>query len=535
MITNSDNSSCQIRKSDLTVVLVTAIAIAVILSTQETRRWPFEDTTNYLSVARLILNGDGLSTDIIYYPEQASFRSIPAPQTIFPPGYSIAVAATARLFGLTVERSAEVLSLFSYVLCAPLLLYIGSLAGLRRWFSIGVVAVWLSTATGWVFTRCAASEMMFLLFTLLAVVCCGVEKKRRSWLLAAGIAAALAFSARYVGVFLAMALGLAAVKQHGTKIGKLLRCTIPLLGPMVVLMAILFARNHLLSGSWKGGNNYESQSFGDVLIVFYYSVCRLIGFSKAALLRGDWVPVGLVVSSTILTLLALKQISIRGIRSYWQALDIPQTTVLLYGPVSVACLFYLDITSNSGMTTRLLLPTVPFFLVTVGSIVQQLMGIEGRSRHLVSLAVVLLLASFVAGQRISLAEFHDDAMVGRAVYRTLQQEVTDEDTLLSVLQRTVTADTALLSCQPQLASLFIKRPVLGLPTSYFNKSGTGWTADTTRQYMDAFPVRYVLLMVGSEITNDAQFFQELQLGQIPTWLRPIASGEGYCLFEVIAQ
>lgn len=534
MVTITEFPARQIRKRDLVVALAAGIAVALVLSLQNTARWPFEDTANYLSVARCILNGDGLQTDVIYYPEQASFRSIPAPQTVFPPGYSLAVAAVAQAGGLTVERSAQLLSLACYACTAPLVFCLAAVAGLRRVFAFAVLALWLSTAAFWVFTCSVASESMFVLFTILAIACCSASERRRWLLPLAGVAVALAFSVRYVGVFLAITLGLAIFKQHGFNIRRLLRCGIPLLAPITALMGILFARNYLLIGSWKGGNNYESQSFTDVSIIFYYSVCRIVGFSKTTLLQGDLVSTGLLAGFAVLTVVLIRRISVRSCWSYWQTLDLRQTAILLYAPVSIAFLFYLDVTSNSGMTTRLLLPTVPFFLVTLGLIVQHALNSSGWNRKLTLVAITLIVASFLAGQRTSWGEFDNDARIGRTVHRTLQ-EVSDGETLLSVLQRTVTADEALLSCHPQLTSLYIQRPVMGLPTDYFNTLQNAWTLQTTREYVADFPIRYVLLLADEELNNDALFFQQLQHGDVPNWLKLKRAGSEYKLFEVVSK
>lgn len=533
MVTIAELPSHQIRKLDLVVALAAGVAVALVLSFQNTERWPFEDTANYLSVARCILNGDGLKTDVVYYPEQASFQTFPAPQTVFPPGYSLAVAAVAKGSGLSVEDSAQVLSLVSYACIAPLLFCFAFLAGLQRTLSYTVLALWLSTAAFWVFTCSVASEAVFVLLTLFAVVCCSASENRRWLLLVAGTSAAFAFSVRYVGVFLAITLGLAILIHHGFHIRRMLRSAVLLLSPGALMMAILFVRNHLLIGSWKGGNNYESQSFVDVLVIFYYAVCRIVGFSKTSLLQGELVSVGLVAGFVLLAVMLLKQWSFRGLRSFSRTRDLRQITILLYGPVSIAFLFYLDITSNSGMTSRLLLPTIPFFLVTLGLIVQQAISSDGWNRRLAMFASVMLIASFLAGQRISLAEFHNDARIGRAVERTLQQEVASGETLLNLLRRIVTKKSALLSCHPQFTSLYLQRPVLGLPTDYFNTLRNDWTPETTRQYIKGFPVQYVLLLTDVELTNDAEFFEQLNSGEAPDWLQQKASGKGFRLFEVV--
>ncbi len=208
---------------------------------------------------------------------------------------------------------------------------------------------------------------------------------------------------------------------------------------------------------------------------------------------------------------------------------------MLYGPISVAMLFYLDITSNSGMTTRLLLPTVPFFPVTLGLIIEQVLRSQGWLRRISVLATVTMIVSVIAGQQTTLAEFHNDARVGRAVHSILQQRVSADSTLLTDLQRRITIDATLLSCQPLLTSFYLKRPVPGLLTSYFNTNRKDWTAETTLRYIDGFQVGCVLLLANTEITNDAQFFQDIEDGRTPIWLRLEQSAAGYRLFRVVKE
>jgi hypothetical protein len=160
ILTISEHPSHQIRRLDLAFALAAGIAVAVacVLSSQPTVNWPFEDTANYLSVARSVINGDGLQTDLIYYPEQASFRSLPAPQTVFPPGYSLAVAAVTQIGDLTVERSSQILCLTGYACSAPLLMCLAIFCGLRRTTAAIIVGVWLLTTSFWVYTCSITSE-----------------------------------------------------------------------------------------------------------------------------------------------------------------------------------------------------------------------------------------------------------------------------------------------------------------------------------------------------------------------------------------
>lgn len=529
---NSELAEHSPRSWELAAAMLAGIVAAIFLSGHSVDDWPFEDTANYFSVARSVLNDDGLKTDLIYYPEQASFETIPAPQTVFPPGYSVVLAAVSKVTGASIERSAESVCLVSYACSAVLVFCVGVFAGLQRRSAWVVVAIWLSTASMWVYTWSAASEPLFMVLTMTAVACCGTTKQRAWPWVVAGIAAALAFSLRYVGVFLILTLGLAAVREYWFQFRRFFRWTIPVLGPSAVMMAVLFLRNHWLIGSWRGGNDYVSQSFGEVLIVFYYAVCRIVGFSRTALLQGEFVSLALTIGIAGLLVSALRAGAPGRVVAWCRSLSLRQSVIFLYGPISLALLFYLDITSNSGMTTRLLLPTMPFFLVTLAMLVEYAVAAGGWRRRMATVAVSLLVVGMIFGQKTALSEFHRDASIGRSVHAILQQPVSSGESLLSFLQQEVTTSSPVLSCQPQLAHFYLKCPLLGLPTTYFDKEQQQWTAQRTQAYAAKFGVGYVLLLSDESIRNDAEVFTEIAAGRIPDWMQLVERGPGYQLFSI---
>lgn len=529
---NRQTPHYRLSKLDVTAAAVIGCLAAYLLAGETVDAWPFEDTANYFSVARSVAGGNGFQTDLIYYPEQSSFNSIPAPQTVFPPGYSVVLAAVARTFGWTIERSAQVVCLISYACSTVLLLSLCIFAGLQRRSAWLIVAVWLSTASVWVYTWSAASEPLFVVLTMTAVLFCSSSKTPWWPWIVAGIATALAFSLRYVGVFLMLTLGLTALRDSGLQLRRLLRCTIPLLALSAVLMGMLFLRNHLLIGSWRGGNEYASQPFTDVLVVFYYAVCRIVGFSKTALLRGEFVSVALLIGSGGLLLAISGSLSMKRLTDWFRNLDLRKMTIVLYGPVSLTLLFYLDMTSNSGMTTRLLLPTMPFFLLSLAMIVEGVQKSGQWQKRLANISVACMIMAFILGQQTSLAEFHHDARTGRAVLATLKQPVSSGETLAEFLQERMTVDSPLLSCQPQLAHFYLKRPLLGLPTTYFDKAQRQWTEKRTAEYATKFGVGYVLLLTHPDVRNDAEFFVELHRGLVPEWLEVVEEGPDYRLFQL---
>ena len=481
----------------------------------QTEVWAFEDTAHYTSMARQLLQGKWLLTDLVYYSEQAQFGTIPAPQTVFPPGYSMVIAAAAWVFGTTADQAALGICYLSYAALPTLLFVVGRGVGLCRDAAFAIVVVWLMMATGWVYVWSYSSDIPFVALILLCLHCCRLGESRYSMLVAAGVTVALAFSFRYVTVFLVATLGAAALLRFRLRIKDHLKFAVPVFVPVSILMALIFTRNHQLVGTWRGGNNYDTaQAFSEVAKVFYYCVCRITGFSKSQLYDSDPAAIGQLVAALLLLTALLKTASWGRIVHWLEEADIQKLAVILFAPVYLSFLFYLDMTKNAGMSTRLLLPLVPFVGMTVALLVQNAAVAFVGYRRMLLLASVTLVASLAAGQRLTFAEFHAEAAAGRQIAEVLEQPVGDQS-LLELLQERVTDGAPVLSAQPQLASLFLQRPLLGLPTDYFNTEHTPWSNLRTLKYADRFNIGFVLLLTGSRMNQDAEFFMELENAAVP--------------------
>ncbi len=483
-------------------------------------------------MARLLLEGRGLVTDLVYYSEQAQFGTIPAPQTVFPPGYSIAIAATSWLINVSAEAAAQAICYVSYAILPMLLFTVARDAGVHRKPAYAVVLTFLLMVTGWVYVWSFASDIPFVALILFCICCCRYFESRRSMLIGAGVVLAIAFSFRYVAVFLVATLGIAALLRFRFRIRQHLIFGAPVFGPVLVTMALVFGRNHRLVGTWRGGNNYDtSQAFVEVAEVFYYSCCRLTGFSKTELLNADPASIGQLISGLLLAFVLLRTASVHRTLAWLREATVQQLAIFLFCPIYMAFLFYLDMTKNAGMSTRLLLPIFPFAAITIAKLAESAAAAVPRYRRILLISCLTLMVSFGAGQRLSYAEFRDDGAVGRAVFRTLQESVGNQS-LLDVLRSRVTEDAPLLSSQPQLVNFFLHRPLLGLPTDYFNTEHIPWSPERSQKYCDRFGIRYVLLLTGRNLRNDAEFFIELERGVVPDWLEPITAGNGFVLFEV---
>jgi hypothetical protein len=101
------------------LLVVTVLAANLAMVAQYSPDRLANDAAQYVSEARQILAGRGLATDIAYYDEHHLLGRFPVPQTVFPPGYPLAIAAVAAS-GVPILASAFVVALLSFNLCVAL-------------------------------------------------------------------------------------------------------------------------------------------------------------------------------------------------------------------------------------------------------------------------------------------------------------------------------------------------------------------------------------------------------------------------------
>lgn len=173
-------------------------ASLVILATAKYGPALSPDSTFYLSAAQHLSAGHGLT----------DFAGRPLVQ--WPPGFPLAVSAASEVFGVGVVQAARiinVLSLVAIVFAAAALLrrHVRS----RMLQTLGIAAAAAAPPLVFVATY-AWSEPLFIALSLTSVIC--VERaldapdRAIRWALVGGLSAAAAFTTRYIGVTLCLAL-----------------------------------------------------------------------------------------------------------------------------------------------------------------------------------------------------------------------------------------------------------------------------------------------------------------------------------------
>src|SRR5947209_3520835 len=191
-------------------------AVFLVLDLGVTRDYyRFNDDFQYLSVADNLVKGNGAATSILYFDEHYASGTLPAPQTVFPCGYSLAVA-TVHLTGLPLTYAGLVVSSLSFFALIPLLLWGCRLLQVGSAATHGILFLVVASSLSWRYALTSGSEALFTALLVLAAIFLmraeiaaaarPADGGRHVFL--GGVCCGLCFLVRYAGSFL-IAAGLA--------------------------------------------------------------------------------------------------------------------------------------------------------------------------------------------------------------------------------------------------------------------------------------------------------------------------------------
>ncbi|MGH9381486.1 MAG: hypothetical protein ACRD2Z_12840 [Thermoanaerobaculia bacterium] len=482
------------------------------------------DTAQYFSVADNLRAGRGLATSVIYYEEHYASGTVPAPQTVFPPGYPVAIALVAAT-GVATPTAAFLIDLFSLGVSIWLLFSIALARGHGPASALGGAAAFACLALPWVYTHEMLSEPLFIALTLAGTRWLVGPQRQPAYgpPLLAGVAAAAAITVRYVGVFFAAAVAVVlAVELIRRRSRRTLIHGVAFALPVVVATLTLFWRNARLVGDFRGGNAHEVlKPLGGVLYTALKSTASLLGVG----LRLGPVELATLIALALIAALALRA---RGQVSF--ALDALAAAMrdraalltAVYPLVSIAALLHLERTSSIGFYERMLVPLVPFaFLFALEAARTVKFGRRAPCR-LARVTLVAVAVAYLAGQahvaRAAFASPPRASMIASALAEPL-----GETTVGDWLRARATAEHPLFGNEPQLLGAVLGRPVVGLTASQY--SPRTWTAEAALRLIRAYGVEHVVLFPGPLSAGRAEdrlpVLAALAAGVVPSWLTPV--------------
>ncbi len=510
------------------------------------------DAAQYLSVARHLALGQGALTDLIYYDTHYAFGTVPAPQTVFPPGLP-ALVALVSLLGSGVVQAMLVVNAAAVALL-PLLTYLLCVQLGGRGIGTAAVATLLSlTATSVVNGLQGNSEVLFTLVSVCALAVASGGMRRASstwaWLVAAGGFAAFAFSIRYQGVFLLGAFGLVlglrwiAAPSRQRFIDGLSFAVLPL-----VVVTFLVVRNFRLTGTTMGGPGAVAANespLPDVAMATYWALSRLSGFSLARLASLGLAEI-LLVAAVLATIGAfvyrIRSSSRQGNARIEESTNPILYVALAYIAITAVVLLWLSLTrSIAYMQARYLLPMLPFGAVLVARALAR----TGELRQVWVLAPVVMWAfALCAGQwnvaqeqAATLDEFHSSYSELETALRSPLGPAAAQ-TVGELLRQEQAEGRPVFAFEAQRTGLLLRGPTLGAaPGSYTRRE---FDLETVLCIASHYNARYLISFPGLFVADAPRnasrtVFAELASGTPTESVTLVASGAGHSLYRMSAD
>lgn len=373
------------------LLLAVVIAIATVIGLSDYARqtgYVANDAAQYIDGAASILSDHEYSTRILYYDEHYGSGSIPAPQTVWPPGVSLSIAVLA-LTGIPLEDGCRILSLLCYVLLATSTV-------LAVWYltksmpaSIAA-AIWqFSIFKFWGYATDVGSDLIFTGITTASILLCVTQlhssvghddRPSLSFPALAGLSllAGVGFVFRYAGVFLiawVMLLILiefaSRISRRSETVGRLVAKAVCAALPAIIIFAVLIARNFLITGGIRGGNyTPASNPIADSILANIKTLVNLLtGVNWTDFFNAPVVITGI----GLLALIVLCAIALALIFQLWrlyrvrEAIDwrgVAYIAIGLLVAVYVGGMIALESITPIGFAAhRYMFPVVPAFII----------------------------------------------------------------------------------------------------------------------------------------------------------------------------
>lgn len=500
------------------------------------------DAFQYLSVADNIRHGHGLRTSLVHFDEQRAFGVLPAPQTVFPPGYPVAIALVSSL-GLTPEWAGLLVSTASLLLLVPIVLWAGRSLRLAPATRNGVILVLITSALSWRYAAAVLSESLFTALSTGAVaVLLHVEtqpasnRRRAGWIVLAGLLAALSYWVRYAGLFLMAALVLylaarAIADRRRRRLQDLLLFSLA----SAPLTVFLMLRNISLVGSFKGGNTkLLSKPLGLLASEAAFAAFQFLlgpNFRKKDLLAP-----GLLEIAFGLALLAAGAALVFLIHRHWRRMlprrpGAPLVLCATYVCVYIAAILYAGkVTPISSEDPRMYYPILPVALLTLASCVPSIaqVPIPGRRALVMGMYAALLLHACLSFR--SLVRYRDRPNQSERIAAWLHEPVSEGLSLKGWLDGAIPAESAILATEGQACGYVLKRGVVSLLERHYCTQS--WGDQELRAAARAFRAPLLILFRESptmhSLADDSPLIADLLQERPPAWMK-LAARSASCL------
>ncbi len=498
------------------------------------------DTAQALSVARNLQQGNGFSTSIIYYEEHYRLGTWPAPQTVFPIGFPAIISGLATL-GVPFRLAAFLISAAGFLFVPPLIATAAMRMGRKPATALLLAAIWLCFSMNWGNIQESQTDIAFTAMTLGSLLLLQHQSPTTRNLLLAGLLAAMACSLRYAGVFWLLTVGLMfAMQLVQRQKASARKCVVFLAIPAITMLA-MFARNALLVGDIKGGNNnHFEKPFVEAAVEAYYCVSRITGLDQDRLLSGHMAEILFAAGLAILICCAascwrhFRRQNFHGMQSLRITAN---STIVVYIVVSTAALILLDATTSINMSPRMYFPLIPFALLFLADAIGRLCAACGETavlgRRTITLASGLIIAGLLGGQVRSAADVASQAHRFGPIAGIVGQPV--ESLGRVAVPRQLMTDAKILTNEPHMLAEVLERGVIGLTNGKY--TSRVWSDEAVLALIHKYGINQIVFFPELPTEEENPFFMSLKRladsHEIDRpWLKPVLVSKHIQIYEV---
>jgi hypothetical protein len=481
------------------------------------------DSYQYLSVAENLRAGRGIQTSLVHFDVERARGTIPTPLTTFAPGYSIAVALVSGL-GIPPEKAGIAISLLSMTLTLALLGLLCNALELHPWGARAAMLLYPTNAYTLWYAGAVGSDPLFTLLLVAAVTCAvyaeGVIEERQAYLyaLSAGIAAGMAYWVRYAGLLVIGGLGVTfgllmlVRRNHRSRVTLVL-----VMVAALVPVAVGFARNLHLTGTWQGGNTKVV-------------VHPLVGMLKGTATSFGYLMVGYAVGPAARACQGIFVLALAFALLRWRRLPKGPTATRVFVVATVTgiysiLMFYVGLHSCIKYTARMFMPVLPLLLLMGAAFVgppprtalgSRVFALAGLAGYALCGPLNFGLPTPPPGHLQIASRLAGPTPEGTPLHEWIDQHIGREEPVIAA--------------DGQATGHYLRRPVVSLVGNEY--SDTAWTEAEVERTMDRFGIRWLFLYVPPKgVETESLFLTSLVDGRPDRHLRLAARNEQSLIFE----
>jgi hypothetical protein len=486
------------------------------------------DSYQYLSVAENLRSGNGATTSLVHFDTERATNQIPAPLTMFPPGYSVLVAAVS-IVGVSVPTAALLVAMLSFMALGPLLFWGARMLHLRRMTAWGIGIALLANSSTTIYPVNILSESTFTALSTAAALCAvasrGHERPVPILLMASALAGA-SYGVRYAGLFIVVALisFLAAVALRRRDRSSLMALATTGVATAVVAAGML--RNHVITSSWKGGNTKHVVNPVAHLVVSTARSAEQLVLGEHVPFRAGPLQLAFVGGTGLILWLAWR---------YREPLrKQPSTLAFLWWYVAIytAGLVYAGAFTVVSFVTRMFYPLLPLLLLGCGALLERVWrtaetNFAARDKTVLRVAVAIATVAYL-GANVRSSLVPQQAAPHARMAAMLAEPARDGESLRAWIERNIAPNAVLVASDAQATGYVLERRVVSLTPS--EQTETVWDASTVHALMARADAHYLLLWSRKDSARvpeqeESPFLMSLVRGDLPSWLELAAEND----------